>query len=278
MTRQDSTGGAHDDRTPFADASPLFIVGAVRSGTTLTRDLLRRVPNFICPEETHFFRWSEPYRTPHSFQPHRNNQLLKKHRQMDGVTAEDFEQILHQSRNKAELQRHYITAFARAKGITAPYRWFDKTPQNVYGAPLIAQEMPEARFLNLVRNPLNVVASLILGRQVKIPDLHGACNYWIEAVQIMTTVADAYGDRVLTLRYEDLVADVPGAMAQILDHAGVAAPRGLYHASDAHKEQNLWRTGLTPEQAGVVRNRCGVLARRFGYDIADDLAQPDAAE
>ena len=39
-----------------------------RSGpaTTLTRDLLRRVPNFICPEETHFFRWSEPYRTPHS--------------------------------------------------------------------------------------------------------------------------------------------------------------------------------------------------------------------
>ena len=87
------------------------------------------------------------------------------------------------------------------------------------------------------------------------------------------------GIACLTLRYEDLVADVPGAMAQILDHAGVAAPRGLYHASDAHKEQNLWRTGLTPEQGRRRPQPPAVsLARRFGYDIADDLAQPDAAE
>ena len=34
----------------MADDQPLFIIGSVRSGTTLTRDLLRRVPNFICPE------------------------------------------------------------------------------------------------------------------------------------------------------------------------------------------------------------------------------------
>ena len=40
----------------MADDRPLFIIGSVRSGTTLTRDLLRRVPDFICPEETHFFR------------------------------------------------------------------------------------------------------------------------------------------------------------------------------------------------------------------------------
>ena len=48
----------------MADDQPLFIIGSVRSGTTLTRYLLRRVPNFICPEETHFFRWAEPVRTP----------------------------------------------------------------------------------------------------------------------------------------------------------------------------------------------------------------------
>jgi len=266
------------DQTPPADSSPLFIVGAVRSGTTLTRDLLRRVPNFICPEETHFFRWSEPYRTPHSWQPHRNNHLLKKHRDMDGVSPEVFEQVLNQSRNKSELQRNYITAFARAKGLTEPYRWFDKTPQNVYGAPLIAQEMPGARFLHLIRNPLNVVASLVLGRQVKIPDLHGACNYWIEAVQIMTTVGAAYPDRVLTMRYEDLIVDVPGSMARILDHAGVAAPGGLFRASDAHLERNLWRTGLNRNQAVALRNRCGAIAQRFGYDLDADLAQLDAAE
>ncbi len=269
MTESGETSG----QAMPADDRPLFIVGSVRSGTTLTRDLLRRVPNFICPEETHFFRWAEPFRTPHSFAPYRNNQLLRKHRQIDGVSDQVFEGILRSSRNKTELQRGYITAFAQAQGITGPYRWFDKTPQNVYGAALIAQEMPNARFLNLIRNPLNVVASLVLGRQVKVQDIHGACNYWTEAVQVMTTLEAAYPDRVLTLRYEDLIADVPGSMARILDHAGVSAPPGLYSASDAHKERNLWREALGNGLAGVVRNRCLHLARRHGYDIDADLVR-----
>jgi hypothetical protein len=271
MTPEDSGRHTGTDKTPFADDRPLFIVGSVRSGTTLTRDLLRRVPNYICPEETHFFRWAEPFRTPHSLQPYRNNNLLRKHREIDGISEDVFQTVLCQSRNKAELQRNYITAFARAQGIDGPYRWFDKTPQNGYGAPLIAQEMPKARFLHLVRNPLNVIASLILGRQVKIPDIHGACNYWIESVQIMATVEAAYPDRVLTMRYEDLIADVPAAMARILAHADVAAPEGLFLASDARAEQNLWRTGLKPGAARAVCNRCGRLAAQFGYDIEADL-------
>ena len=45
-------------RDAVPDGPPLFLVGCVRSGTTLTRDLLRRVPGVICPEETHFLRWS----------------------------------------------------------------------------------------------------------------------------------------------------------------------------------------------------------------------------
>jgi hypothetical protein len=267
-----TSGPQHEKAaTLHADDRPLFIVGCVRSGTTLTRDLLRRVPGLICPEETHFFRWSEPFRTPHSFAPYRHNQLLKKHREIDGVIEEDFEAILQTSRSKAELQRNYITAFARAKGITGPYRWFDKTPQNVYGAPLIAQQMPNARFLNLVRNPLNVVASLVLGRQVKIPDVHGACNYWNESVQIMTTMEAAYPDRILTMRYEDLIADVPAAMAQILGHAHINAPTGLYNVADAHDERNLWRKALDADALSAVRLRCSALARRFGYDIEADL-------
>lgn len=278
MTSQ-ASGARHDaEATPAADDRPLFIVGCVRSGTTLTRDLLRRVPGLICPEETHFFRWSEPFRTPHSFAPYRHNQLLRKHRQIDGVSEKDFETILRQSRSKAELQRNYITAFARAKGITGPYRWFDKTPQNVYGTPIIVQQMPNARILHLVRNPLNVVASLVLGRQVKIPDVHGACNYWNESVQIMITMQAAYPDRILTMRYEDLVADVPGSMARILVHAQIDAPADLYDGSDAHDERNLWRKALDAGALSAVRVRCSALARRFGYDIEADLVGQSMAD
>lgn len=255
----------------MADERPLFIVGSVRSGTTLTRDLLRRVPNFICPEETHFFRWAEPYRTPHGLHPYRNNALLRKHRSMDGVTEAEFETILQSSRSKAELQRRYVAAYARSKDITGPYRWFDKTPQNVYGVPLIAQQMPAARFLFLVRNPLNVVASMKLGRQVKISDLHGACNYWLEAAQIMATVMAAYPERVLQMRYEDLIADVPSGMAKILAHAAVDAPPDLFRKRDAHPERNLWRTALGPDEAGEISERCAFFAKHFGYDLEAEI-------
>lgn len=258
---------------PYADDRPLFILGCVRSGTTLTRDLLRRVPGFICPEETHFLRWAEPFRTPHGLRQIRQNKLLVKHREIDGVAPDRFEEMLTTCRSKDELIRTYITAFAAAQGITGPYRWFEKTPQNVYAAPLLAQLFPKARFLHLVRNPLNVAASLILGRQVKVPDIHGACNFWLEAVEIVATLKAAYPERVLELRYEDLIADVPGHMAAILHHADVAAPEGLYSAADAHSERNLWRSALDAAQRGIVVARCGPQAERLGYDLAAMVAR-----
>jgi hypothetical protein len=257
----------------MADDRPLFIVGAVRSGTTLTRDLLRRVPNFICPEETHFFRWAEPFRTPHSLMPYKNNTLLKKHRAIDGVDEASFEAILQKSRTKADLQRRYIAAFAQAKGVEGPYRWFDKTPQNIYGAPLIAQQMPHARFLFLVRNPLNVVASMKLGRQVKVSDLYGACNYWLEAADIAATLKAAYPERVLYVRYEDLVADVTSVMGAILAHAELEIPPMLFSQRDAHAERNLWRDALSIEDATAVRDQCFGRAKELGYDLDAEILQ-----
>jgi hypothetical protein len=246
---------------------PLFLVGCVRSGTTLTRDLLRRVPGVICPEETHFLRWSEPFRTPASMPPHTQNQVLRRHREIDGVPEDVFADLLRTCRSKGELQRAYMAAFARARGVSAPYRWIDKTPQNIYGGALILAEFPGARLLHIVRNPLNVVASMLLGRQVSVPDLHGAINYWCEAVQIAATLRKAAPDRIMDLRYEDLVADVPGVMADVLRFAGLPAPVGLYDRADAHPERDLWRDALGPSARAAVLARCGPLARTHGYDL-----------
>lgn len=249
------------------DQEPLFIVGSMRSGSTWLRDMLRRVPNYICPEETHFLRWSEPFRTPGGMKPHLQNKLLKKHRAIDGVDPDVFDLMLRRCPSKGHLQRRYISAMAQAKGIDGAFRWFDKTPQNIYGLPLILAEFPRARVLHLVRNPLNVVASLQLGQQVLIPDLQGAINCWMEAVSIWDTMAPLAPDRMMEVRYEDILADVPGALAAITEFARVEAPQGLWHAQDARSEKNRWKQVLDAKAATRVVGRCAPAAARRGYDL-----------
>jgi hypothetical protein len=147
-----------------------------------------------------------------------------------------------------------ISPPSRAPGhVSAPYRWIDKTPQNIYGGALILAEFPGARLLHIVRNPLNVVASMLLGRQVSVPDLHGAINYWCEAVQIAATLRKAAPDRIMDLRYEDLVADVPGVHGRcVLVRGPDGAPVGLYDRADAHPERDLWRDALGPAARAAV--------------------------
>lgn len=254
--------GDHSD----GDGAPLFIVGCVRSGTTLMRNLLRRQEGLICPEETHFYRWGEPFRTVPSMMPLRNNPLLRRHRMLDGIDDETWTEILDTSRSRAEMQRRYVAAFAAGKGISQ-YRWFDKTPQNIYGVNLISQEFPDAVFLHLVRNPLNVVASLKLGKVVKVEDIAGACNYWREAVLIMRAFRAGAEDRVLELRYEDLTADVPGSMARVFALMDFRHDAGLYSVKDARPERDQHREILTEEDRAIVRDMCGALAAEYGYRL-----------
>ena len=260
-----------------SDRMPLFIVGSMRSGTTWVRDMLRRVPNFICPEESHFLRWAAAFRSGDGMVPHLHNTLLAQHREMDGVDQDTYDLLLETCVSRGNLQRRYISAFAKAKGVSEPFRWFDKTPQNIYGLPMILAEFPRARVVHLVRNPLNVVASLKLGQQVSVPDIHGAINCWTEAVEIWDSMGRSAPRRMMELRYEDLLADAPKALMSLMEFAQVDCPKGLWKASDATREKNQWRRVLTREDAEQVARRCAKAASRRGYDLMAQVGLDDPA-
>jgi hypothetical protein len=132
---------------------------------------------------------------------------------------------------------------------------------------LIRAEFPHARFLHLVRNPLNVVASLKLGKVMKVPDIHGACNYWIEAVTIVQQMAPLLKDTLLEMRYEDFTADPASSMKRLLAFSGLGDRNDLYTDTDAHEERNQYLEILTRQEQETVRQRCGTLAARYGYEL-----------
>jgi len=198
---------------------PFFILGCVRSGTTMLRDFLRKHPNLCCPEETHFFRYGSAFGSPDYQNFLIKSPVLATHREIDGISEAEFARMLNHSTSRAMLQRKYMAIFMERNKPQAT-RWFDKTPQNVYGLLLIRSAFPGAKFIHIVRNPFDVVASLRVGKVMKISNLIGACNIWTESLEIINTAKPCLGPRLLEIKYEDFVDEPLNHLKKILEFIG----------------------------------------------------------
>ena len=244
--------------------APFFIVGCVRSGTTMLRDVLRRHPHLAAPEETHLFRWTEPFGTEAYMRGVNSNPVLKRHRAMDGIGEEEFVAMLRSSNSRADLYFRYMKVFMERRKPTAT-RWFDKTPQNVYGAPMIAASIPHSRFVHIVRDPVNVVASLRIGKVMKIERLTGAVNYWREAIDIMATMRRAVPRRVHEMAYEDFMRDPQGELRRLLDFLDEPYDPAWFKDFRVQESSHAESGVLTPEEVALIERLTLVGRRRYGY-------------
>ncbi len=247
------------------DDTPFFLVGCVRSGTTLVRDLLREHPRLASPEETHYFRWPHPFGNVDFMGVQESNEVLRQHRHMDGVEDEAFAEILASATTRRDLQDRYAAAFLQARGGEGR-RWFDKTPQNVYGMLLLSAVYPQARFVHIHRHPLNVVASLKAGKVMARHSLIGAINTWLEAVAIVQQFEQAWPDRVLNVGYERLTKDPEAEVNRILAFLGEEPLERIGAGIRVHPEQNKYLKELTASEADAVRHMLGDRMSHYGYE------------
>lgn len=245
-------------------APPFFILGCVRSGTTMLRNILRMHPNLAAPEETHFYRWPEPFGTETCLRQLSGNKTLLAHRAIDTVTEKEFRQILAKATSRRELYQSYMRLFIRKTKPEAG-RWFDKTPQNVYGASMIAADFPKSRFVHIVRNPLDVVLSLRAGKVMHVDSLVGAANYWRESAAILQTLRKAHPARVLELRYEDFVGDPRAGVARVLEFVREPFDPAFMDAFEAAPSHYDHAGLLGVSEMATVRRVCAPWAERYGY-------------
>jgi hypothetical protein len=244
--------------------NPFFIIGCVRSGTTLLRDVLRNHPRLAAPEETHFFRWAEPM----GGVPYRNtvcnSKVLKRHRELDGIAEGAFQEMLDQSVSRAELYRRYMQRYIEANKPGAQ-RWFDKSPQNVYGAALIASDMPGAQFIHIVRDPLDVVSSLRIGKVIKVANIVGACNYWKEAADIVHVIKKAFPKRVYEVRYEDFTHRPMAEIKALLGFLGEAFDASHYKHLKIEPRGHKHAEIFSEEEIRQIQQLCRRWGRHYDY-------------
>jgi len=243
--------------------TPFFILGAPRSGTTLLRDLLRDHPRLKCPEETHFFRWSDPYSSP-KFISHYKIKLFKEHRALDGITEMQFALMMNGMHSREHLAYDYGYHYLKAIGHPDA-RLYDKTPQNVYGIFLINAVYPEAKFIHIYRNPLNVVSSLMEGKVMPAHNLRGAINSWTESMMLLDQFKKFKPELLLEVCYEDMTADPDTYLKRILEFVGEDPKLLPSQKSKTHKEKNKYKNKLSGQEIQIVLDKCEPYRTNYGY-------------
>ena len=109
---------------------PFFIVGSPRSGTTILRNYIKSRTDLICPEETFYYRWTFPFGSNEYFNK-LNSPLQRKHREIDEIDENDFQDLVNKSSNRKELLLGHVGLM----GCDDRKSFFEKTPQHIYSVP-----------------------------------------------------------------------------------------------------------------------------------------------
>lgn len=229
---------------PFAvesqggDASqPIFIIGQPRSGTTLVEQILASHPEVDATDEL-------------SFMGHRGADLQRE----GGYAA-----MLQSSGGDrwADYQQQYLD-------IVLPYcekggaYFLDKTPENFLHVPLILKILPNARFVHVIRDPLDNIVSQYRhffpeGREYS-NSLEGLVFYWRGYLMLMRHWSALFPERLYHLHYSRLVSAPQDEIANLLTFCG------LSQAPECFSPHQTQRPVMTPSAAQVRQpiNAAGV--------------------
>ncbi|MEZ5845577.1 MAG: sulfotransferase [Geminicoccaceae bacterium] len=251
----------------FGDVSPIFVVGAPRSGTTLLERMIDAHPAISITDELCFFdivlQISEE--VPDLRGRANVDALMSRLPQMDHfrnwngidtVLEEVGERLAGDP--KASYQRLFLQLMQVYAGQQGARRFGDKTPWNVRHLPTLLRWFPDARIIHLVRDPRANVAS-----KIDLPRTSGdvltATVKWrmdVDAGDRFEASGAIPADHFLTVRYEDLVQESERVARRICDTIGEDfAPEMLtfHRRRDVMFKDQPWKEGvLRPMSTGSL--------------------------
>lgn len=276
--------------------TPIFIVGANRSGTTLLRLILNAHPRIAVPDELIYLdsslagvpieHWRDPGLSTEEYETFVDRFLTENCRSLDELDMDVLrEEIL---AGPHDFRRPYRCALEAWAGHHGKDRWGEKTPGNLFYADILLEMFPRARFLYMVRDPRAGVASM---QRVSFFPEDTAFN------ALSRRKHDTEGRALLerhvpaaqrqAIRYEDLVRHPESVVQSLCEFLGEAyTPEMLrfhqdadaYMKDEAEERYNetathpitddrvdAWTDRLTSDQVAIIESVCDEIMREFGY-------------
>jgi len=276
--------------------SPVFIVGAPRSGTTLLQYMLRSHSVLSLPTgESHFF--IPLYRNAAQYGDlSRLDNVKRVLEAMEAQSAEFLLTDLHGLKFDVDtLAREFVAEgrstmrdiitglFERNAAGEGKLRWGDKTPYYVLHIPKLLEWWPDAQIIHLVRDGRDVALSMFARRHdFRVYNTYLAAKLWEQFVETGHTLGQRVSERqYLELRYEDMIGDQKSALQKVCSFlgeiysddlleykkAGMAGKTPLLQKSIQKDNQDKWKSEMTSWQIRVFESAAGATLEKFGYTL-----------
>lgn len=240
--------------------SPVFLVGAERSGSTLLRLMLDGHPQLAFNEE---FEYAVDVMPESGGFPSMQDYI--QHLELDRVFLSTGYQI-QPGLSYSELVDSFLVQKRGAKSTVGAtvHRHFDR----------LLRVWPDARFVHLLRDGRDVARSVIeMGWEGNV---WSACTRWLEAEMLWDHVSALIpAARQITVRFEKLVAEPREQLARICeflhlpyDEEMMRFPeRSKYSAPNAKMAQS-WKRKMEVADVQLAEARIGSMLAQRNYEMS----------
>src|ERR1044071_4567302 len=135
-----------DKKEPYPQARASFIISTARSGSTLLRYILDSHPAISCPSELYLGQLCRDLYFTVGYIKGQDAGLDSTKKEL--IVPDEIRRIIFE----------LMDSYARARNAQI---WCEKTPTNVNHLRVLARVFPEAKYICLYRNCMDVVYSLI---------------------------------------------------------------------------------------------------------------------
>ncbi len=244
-------------KTQSSVKSRVFIVGCPRSGTTLLQVLLASHPDIISFPESHFFTNLYPKHEPRRKLLNLGSRRAKPnlYKFLESANVPDFKSFIYPW---TLFIPQYINCFVSALDSLACEQdksiWIEKTPDHLHYIGDIERSVKNVKFIHIVRNGLDVIASLYEVTRKYPQAWHGpwsidrCVNHWIQAIEISRGSMQKSNHILIT--YEELSNQSNLTLKRLFDFLGIdfeseALTQSGIKASSFVLDTELWKTSAT---------------------------------
>jgi len=247
----------------------VFLVGCPRSGTTLLQSILAAHPHVWSLPETHFFHHLIHRKKKARTLGFANTaEARKAFSAINCRTLPKFPASIF-ARKWAECFARCLDARAAAEGKNM---WMEKTPRHLHSIEWIERYIPAAKFIHVVREGTDTVASLYEVTH-KYPeewggtrDVERCCRRWVDDVRLSLAAGARRNHRIVL--YDELITAPARSVADLCTYLGIPFRQEML--TDAEKGYEKVKEAGAEWTAGAAKQVYSTARRKFRSCLSAD--------